>query len=393
MVDASGIARQIAAAMRDDQLQPRIIFEYAAENQMMDCHGRVERIADHIGEIMFVKPARFGEAVGMHEDDEPQLLASRKDRAEARLRQIRAGDMRHDLDAAEPKRFVQPVEFGERQLGRLQRHCAEAGEAVGKAAAHLGDLVVENPRRGEAEIGIGAVIGLARRRRDRLDVDAHVIHVGDALLGRHALQVGALAVLPIGPLAPLVGRGFEKPARHRLVTGDHRGRLVAANMTVDVDGEPFAARMRRARKASRDRSAGRQAGEQHRQISALIGSAEPTIARQARRCPRNALRMRRRCRSGFERFPGDQGLGAVAAIHRAQAARQDLHDPERKARLGDQRREPRLVDRHQLAIAQRIKPSRCAPDSARPAPSRRRSRPARHLRRSRRRCGSATRRS
>ena len=64
----------------------------------------------------------------------------------------------------EAQRAVQPVEFGERQLGRLQWHSAEPGKAVGIAAAHLGDVVVESARRGEPELGIGAVIGLTWHR-------------------------------------------------------------------------------------------------------------------------------------------------------------------------------------------------------------------------------------
>ncbi len=150
--------------MRDDELQTGVVLQHPAKDQVMHRHGRVERVADHIGEVMVMEPACFGEAVGMHEHEQSQLLAAREDRAEARFRQIRAGDMRHDLDAAKPERFVQPVEFGDRQLGRLKRHRAEPDETVGIAAAHLGDLVIEGARGGEAELGIGAVISLPRRR-------------------------------------------------------------------------------------------------------------------------------------------------------------------------------------------------------------------------------------
>src|SRR5260221_8913934 len=105
-----------------------------------------------------------------------------------------------------------------------------------------------------------------------------MVHVGDALLGRHALQVGALAVLPVDLLALFAGRGFEKPARHRLVAGDHRGRLVAADMAMDIDGEPFSAGMRRAWKAPRDTRTGRQAGEQHPTFSSSECRRAPLVA-------------------------------------------------------------------------------------------------------------------
>jgi hypothetical protein len=136
--------------------------------------------------------------------------SQREDRPETRCRQVLAGDMGHDLDAAKPERFVQPVELGEGQLGSLERHRAEPREAVGIAAAHLGDLVVEDARRREAELRVGAVIGLARRRRDRLNVDPHMVHVGDTLLGRHALQMCPLAILPVDLLAPGGSPGFRE---------------------------------------------------------------------------------------------------------------------------------------------------------------------------------------
>ena len=91
-----------------------------------------------------------------------------------------------------------------------------------------------------------------------------MIHVGNALLGGHALQMGALAVLPVDRLAALVRGGFEKPARYRIVAGDHRRRLIAAEVAMDVDREPLAAGMRRSGKVPLVRRSGWTAGEEHR---------------------------------------------------------------------------------------------------------------------------------
>ncbi len=52
---------------------------------------------------MLAQAPRFGEAVGMHEHDEPQFLAAGKDFAKALGRKILAGDMGHDLDATKPE--------------------------------------------------------------------------------------------------------------------------------------------------------------------------------------------------------------------------------------------------------------------------------------------------
>ncbi len=69
----------------------------------MHRHRRVERIADDIGEVMVAEAAGFREAGRMHEQHEAKLLGAREDRPEARLRQIGAGDIGGDLDAAQPE--------------------------------------------------------------------------------------------------------------------------------------------------------------------------------------------------------------------------------------------------------------------------------------------------
>src|ERR1043166_5796668 len=76
--------------------------------------------------------------------------------------------------------------------------------------------------------------------------------------------MGALAVLPVDRLAALIRGGFEKPARYRIVAGDQRRRLVAAEVAMDVDREPLAAGMRRSGKVPRVRRSGWTAGEEHR---------------------------------------------------------------------------------------------------------------------------------
>jgi hypothetical protein len=59
---------------------------------------------------------------------------------------------------------MQSVELCQSQLGGLERHCAEADEAVRVAAADIGDEIVNGARRLKPEVRVGAVIGLARGR-------------------------------------------------------------------------------------------------------------------------------------------------------------------------------------------------------------------------------------
>ncbi len=90
---------------------------------------------------------------------------------------------------------MQAVELGDRQIGRLKRHRAERDKPVGMTAGDVGEVVVDDPRRRDPEIAVGAVIGLVRRGRDRLDIDTHQIHVGEPLLDRGELDAGALGLL------------------------------------------------------------------------------------------------------------------------------------------------------------------------------------------------------
>ena len=131
---------------------------------MMKCHRRIERVADYIGEIVIGKTPGLGEPVGMHEDHQAQLFTSGEGLAEAVGRQILAGHVGHDLDAAKTQGFVQSLELGDREIGSLEGHSPEPDETVRVAAANLGNEIVDGARGLAPEIGIGPVVGLTRRR-------------------------------------------------------------------------------------------------------------------------------------------------------------------------------------------------------------------------------------
>ena len=181
MVDAARIGRQIPAAMRQDEFQIGVVVEHAAKDQVMHRDRGVERVADDVDQIMVAEPARLGEPGRVHEDQQAELLDAGENLAETRGRQILAADIGRDLDAAETQGFVQPVEFGDGEIGGLERHSAERHEAVGVTSGDVGEVVVDDAGGSDAEIGVGAVIGLVRRGRDRLDVDPHPIHVGEPI--------------------------------------------------------------------------------------------------------------------------------------------------------------------------------------------------------------------
>src|SRR5579883_2790551 len=118
----------------------------------------------------------------MHEQQRAELLAALEDRAEFGVGKIGAVDVRRDLDAAQAERPGDPLRFADRQFRRLEGDGAEPDEAVGMAGDDGGNVVVDRLRGGEAELRLGPVEHLHRGRRDGLDVDAHDVHVGEALL-------------------------------------------------------------------------------------------------------------------------------------------------------------------------------------------------------------------
>src|SRR6266436_2286593 len=70
VIDATRISGEETAAMGDDELEIGVIAQHPAEDQMMQRHGRVERVADHIGEVVVGEASGLSEPVGMHENHE-----------------------------------------------------------------------------------------------------------------------------------------------------------------------------------------------------------------------------------------------------------------------------------------------------------------------------------
>ena len=199
----------------------------------------------------------------MHEYRQPELFGLGEDPAEPLGGQVLAGDVGGDLDAAQPERSVQPLEFGDRQLGRLERHRAQPDEAIRMAADDVGDVVVDRARGGDAEIGRRVVIGLVRRGRERLDVDPHHVHVGQPLLHRGELHARPFSLLPVDLARARVGEHVARPALHLTGGAEHRLGRLGQHVAMDIDREVLAARMRRAGEPAWNARIGWETTEQH----------------------------------------------------------------------------------------------------------------------------------
>ena len=57
VIDTARIGAEIAAAVHGEDFQPRMAFQYAVEDQIVQRDRRVERIADDVVEIETLKRA------------------------------------------------------------------------------------------------------------------------------------------------------------------------------------------------------------------------------------------------------------------------------------------------------------------------------------------------
>ena len=126
----------------------------------------------------------MGEAVRMHHDEGAELFGPGKERAEFRVGQFLAVDIGQDLDALQLQVIHDVVELADRDLRLLQGHDAEPDKSVGLARAIFRDAVIGEPMGGFGDLGVDRVVALSRRRRHDLNVDAHVVEVGQAAVDR-----------------------------------------------------------------------------------------------------------------------------------------------------------------------------------------------------------------
>ncbi len=126
-------------------------------------------------------------------------------------------------------------------LGRLvavlHRHGAGRNEAVGMLGHPFGDAVVDHLRRRHGIVERDGVIALRRRRHDELHVDAHIVHVGEALVvvaGDARADVGFL--LGVDRLGLFAGEMRERDGGKIEMRLDEFGRARHRDVGVRVDG-------------------------------------------------------------------------------------------------------------------------------------------------------------
>ena len=103
VVVAARISGHEPAAMGDHELEPRYLIERAFVNQVRQCDGAVQRVADHVVQVMGREPLAIGEPRGMHEDHRTQFLRCRKEGEELRVGEFVAVHMTRNLHPPHPE--------------------------------------------------------------------------------------------------------------------------------------------------------------------------------------------------------------------------------------------------------------------------------------------------
>jgi len=79
VVHARPVVREVAAGVRQHDFELRMALHHAVEDQVARRHRGLERIADHVVEVVVHQPLALREADGMHENDCVQLFRSGKE--------------------------------------------------------------------------------------------------------------------------------------------------------------------------------------------------------------------------------------------------------------------------------------------------------------------------
>ncbi len=142
MLEAAGLVRHEAAAVRKADFKRRVALQHAAEHQTSAGNRGLERQSHEISHVIGAQA--FGARAGrrMHKDEGAEPFRFGPERVERAIVEIAAVDMGADHGAAQAELRHCALELIGRRLRRLQRHGAEAEKASGMAAHDRRDLLV-----------------------------------------------------------------------------------------------------------------------------------------------------------------------------------------------------------------------------------------------------------
>ena len=207
MVHARPIVGKKTARVRQHDLEFRETLHHAIENQVTDGDRGFQRITDHVVEVMIDKAVAVGVSQRVHEDDDIELLRLGKELVEAKTRigQIFAIDVGQDFHAAHAEFLHAAFEFARRHRRILQGHRAHRHKAVRPGRGDFRQSLIGFACKFKSICRFGPVITLVGGRADRLDIDAHAIHVFQAHFDRRQLGAAILHLFDVHLFGQRIG--------------------------------------------------------------------------------------------------------------------------------------------------------------------------------------------
>ena len=240
MVRSPGVERQVAAAVRRDNLEAWISIQGSFEYGLRQTDGGLERLPDGIHQVLRGQPRTERRPPRVNEHHGRQFIGFRPKRIETAVGDVDVIGPRGDLDALEASFPHQHLEPSGRALRMLQGDGAKAHEARGICGAQRRNGLVLAIGDELRKVRIRPGVVLRRRRTQRLYIDTHGVHVRAARIdigqprqqGRHHGGVDAPSLCSHRLCACRSLRDFLGVPRHQGL--DRRDK----HMAVHIDASP-----------------------------------------------------------------------------------------------------------------------------------------------------------
>ena len=208
----------------------------ARQDEAADRHGRFERVADDIDEVVAGQASAVRKAIRMEDDQNPQVLDARPEGLVDRVVVVDAFRTRVDRNAPESVLRGHPFQLGD-GLGRcLHREGPESDEPIRVQVDKLGDGIVLDQGDPGSQLGPGPVVVLRRCYRHRLTQDSLAVHPLEASgwVCEHRRELACEALVVRRASAPVAEERIARGVEFVLDQVDHLG---DDDMRMDVDGE------------------------------------------------------------------------------------------------------------------------------------------------------------
>ena len=158
--------------MREADAQVGQPLHDAGEQHRAHRGRRLGRHPDQPAQPVPLQPVAAHHVPRVHEDGGAQVLGGLEEGVERGVAEVHAVRVGADLHAGQAELADAALELRDGEVGRLQRHRAEAGEARRVVADDAGEVLVEEAREVGGVLGLGPVAEHHGHRREHLHVDA-----------------------------------------------------------------------------------------------------------------------------------------------------------------------------------------------------------------------------